>query len=124
MITVVGRPRLESDQDGLLQAIADIAMHSESADNKRRSEAVCACKTLNALHEELKLAGYKLSKSSVYLRLLPRNSSSIEGRRHVTTVPVKLCRARADQHRDHVDQHFCQATINALEELASILGRQ
>ena len=38
----VGRPRLESDQDGLLQAIADIAMHSGSADNKRRSEAVRA----------------------------------------------------------------------------------
>lgn len=117
-----GRPRLEADQSGLLQAICDVALHSGSADDRRRSEAIRACKTLDDLHEELKSMGYNLSRSSVYLRLLPRGSVSAEGKRHVVTVPVKLCRAQTDHHKDHVDQHFCRATINGLEEVASILG--
>lgn len=51
----VGRPRLESNQSGLLQAICDIAMHSGSADDRRRSEKIRACRTLDSLHEELQL---------------------------------------------------------------------
>lgn len=38
------------------------------------------------------------------------------------TLSVKLCRARAELHRDHKDQHFCRANIYGLEEVASILG--
>lgn len=37
-------------------------------------------------------------------------------------MPVRLCRAQTDKHRDHVDQHFGKATANGLEEPASILG--
>ncbi|KAE8744171.1 hypothetical protein FOCC_FOCC009179 [Frankliniella occidentalis] len=65
---------------------------------------------------------FKISRTSTYRRLVPRRSDSNEGKRHVTTVPVKLCRAQADHHRDHADQHFCKATITALEQVASILG--
>ena len=118
----IGRPRLETDQGCLMQAICDIALHSGSADDKRRSEAIRACKTLSDLHEQMNLIGYKLSKSSLYLRLIPRSSISAEGKRHVITVPIKLCRAQADIHKDHADQHFCRASINGLEEVASILG--
>ena len=35
---------------------------------------------------------------------------------------MRLCRAQSDRHRDHADQHFCKATANGLEKLASILG--
>lgn len=121
--TVVGRPRLETNSNsGLLEAISDIALHSGSANDKRRSEAVRSCKTLDDLLSELKLLGYTLSRSALYLRLIPRRSTTIQGKRHVTTVPVKLCRAQADLHKDHQDQHFCRATINGLEEVASVLG--
>ena len=74
------------------------------------------------MQEELTLLGYKLSRTALYLRLIPRNSRSIEGKRHIAVVPVKLCRAQADYHKDHADQHFCRATVNALEEIALILG--
>ena len=59
---VVGRPSLEVNQDGLIAAIADLAIHSGSAQDKRRSEAVRACITLDNLLEQLKLMGFSLSR--------------------------------------------------------------
>lgn len=118
----VGCPRLETKQDGLMQAITDLVLHSGSADERRRSEAIRSCKTLHQIHAEIERLGYKLSKTSLYYRFLPPNRNSTDGKRHVVTVPVKLCRAKADLHRDHTDQHFCRASINSLEEVASILG--
>lgn len=80
------------------------------------------CKTLDELHALLVEDGFVISRTSTYRRLIPKYSGSLEGKRHVTTVPVRLCRAQTDRHRDHADQYFCKATANSLEELASILG--
>ena len=66
--------------------------------------------------------GYTISRSGVYLRLLPKRSTTNEGKRHIVTVPVKLSRPEADQHAKHPDGKFCTATIGALEILTSILG--
>lgn len=118
----LGRPRIESDQPELLKAIIEIATHGASADIRRRSETIRVCKTLDQLHEQLKDMGFHLSRTATYFRLLPRNSYSAEGKRHVNTVPVKLSRPQADLHKSHVDQNFCLATIRSLESLASILG--
>ncbi|XP_065172441.1 uncharacterized protein [Atheta coriaria] len=117
-----GRPRLEEQQTELLKTIVDLAMFGASAEERRRSESVRSCRTLTDLHEKLKEHGFQISKSGTYLRLLPRNYTTLEGKRHVVTVPVKLSRPEADYHKAHVDQHFCVATIRSLETLASILG--
>lgn len=117
-----GRPRLEEQQPELLKAIVDLAMFGASAEERRRSEIVRSCRTLTDLHDKLKEHGFKISKSGTYLRLLPRNYSTLEGKRHVATVPVKLSRPEADHHKAHPDQHFCVATIRSLETVASILG--
>jgi len=74
------------------------------------------------LKEQLKSDGFVISRSGLYLRLQPRCSSSLKGKRHVKTVPVKLIRAQNDDHAKHVDGEFCTATITHLEELSSILG--
>lgn len=66
--------------------------------------------------------GYNISRSATYLRLLPKRHNSIEGTKHVTTVPVRLRRAQTDMHKNRVDQNFCTATISDLETIASILG--
>ena len=63
-----------------------------------------------------------ISRSGLYFRLQPRCSSSLEGKRHVKTVPVKLNRAQTDDHAKHVDGEFCTATVTHLEELSSTLG--
>lgn len=97
-------------------------MHGASAADRRRSETVRSCKTLKELNAELNNMGFKISESGTYLRLLPRNSTTREGKLHVVTVPVKLCRAQSDLHRDHKDQFFCKSSMHALDELASVLG--
>ncbi|XP_068989951.1 uncharacterized protein [Neodiprion pinetum] len=117
-----GRPRIEIDQPEIFKSIVEIASHNASADVRRRSETIRACKTLDQLREQLSEAGFNLSRTATYLRLLPRSSRSLEGKRHVATVPVKLSRPQADLHKSHVDQNFCMATIRSLECLASILG--
>lgn len=88
----------------------------------RRTELIRSCKTLDELTDVLKVMGIGISRSALYLRLLPRYSNSREGKRHVKTVPVKLCRSLANQHRNHQDTSFCRATIQNLETISSILG--
>lgn len=117
-----GRPRLETDQADLLQKINTIAIFGGAADDRRRSEAIRSCRTLDDLHSELNEAGFVISRSATYLRLLPRRSNSIEGKHHVSTVPVRLKRPESNLHSKHPDGFFCKASISALEELASCLG--
>jgi hypothetical protein len=87
-----GRPRLEADQDDLLETIKTVAIFGGAADDKRRSETIRSCRTLDDLHTELNASGFVFSRSATYLRLIPKRANSTEGKRHVTTVPVKLKR--------------------------------
>ena len=68
------------------------------------------------------LCQYITKRSSVYLRLQPKRRSSHQGKRHINTVPVRLIRAQNAFHKSHPDQRLCQATIRAMDELASLLG--
>lgn len=120
--STVGRPCLEVEQPELLNTITSLAMFGSAVHDRRRTEEIRSCKTLGDLHKKLLELGFNLSKSALYLRLLPRNFLTSSGQRHVTTVPVKLCRAQADNHKMHKDGPFCTASIRYLECLASILG--
>ena len=66
--------------------------------------------------------GYTLKRSAVYPHLLPRNAKTREGKRHVTTAPVKLISTKNSKHQSHQSTKFAKATINGLEELAGLLG--
>ena len=105
-----------------MAAISRIAISGSAAHERRRSEIIRTVKTLDQLTEALNREGYSLKRSSVYLRLLPRNSITKEGKRHVTTAPVKLISAKNSKHQNHPCINFAKATINALEELAGLLG--
>lgn len=118
----LGRPRIEETQSGLLGVIKDLAVFGGAADDRRRTEAIRCCKTLDDLQAELCKLGYTISRSGLYLRLLPRRVNTEEGKRHVVTVPVKLCKPDSTLHIKHQDGPFCTATIRNLESLASILG--
>lgn len=117
-----GRPRVEDDQPELLQVLTEIASFGGGADDRRRSEMIRSCKTLDDLVKELQSAGFTISRTATYFRLLPKNSRTIEGKRHINTVPVKLTRATTDLHKQHPDTKFCTASIRALEAIASLLG--
>ena len=85
----LGRPE-ECDNSELIKAICRIAISGFAAHDRRRNEVIRAVKTLDQLTEGLNRERFELKRSSVYLHLLPRNHRSIEGKRHVTTAPVKL----------------------------------
>ena len=90
--TTVGRPRIESEQPGLLRDVLEIATIGAACGEKRREELFRTVKTLDDLHSAISNLGYCLSRSALHYRLLPKNSRSIDGKRHVVTVPVKLIR--------------------------------
>lgn len=118
-----GRPSIETDQPFLLQAIIDLALHGSAAHERRRDETIRTVKTLDNLVEKLRDDyGFTLSRSAAYLRLLPRKSNTIEGKRHVNTVPVKLIRGSNDLHKQHIDTRFATTSINHIHEIASLLG--
>ncbi|KAE8739223.1 hypothetical protein FOCC_FOCC015275, partial [Frankliniella occidentalis] len=116
-----GRPPLEEDQPELLRAIVKIAQTQGGARAWRRSEAMQFCRTLDDLVAELRLLGFSISRSATYLRLLPRRANAGDGRRHVTTVPFKLVKAQASEHRRHIDTEFALASVRQVECVVSVV---
>ena len=110
-----GCPRLEESQPELLNTIVELAMFGASAEERRRCEIMRTCRTLSDLYTRLQELGFNISRSGIYIRLLPKRYNTLEGKRHVTTVPVKLSRPEADHHKAHPDQHFCTSTVRTLE---------
>ncbi|CAF1083211.1 unnamed protein product, partial [Didymodactylos carnosus] len=120
--TTIGRPPIEEQCPDLLQIIEEIAKCGGASDDKRRSEQIRPCLTLDDLREKIKQRGYDIKRSTLYYRLLPRRPTSIDGRRHVRTVPVRLRRAQNNDHGKHEDGHFATATIRYIKDLAGIFG--
>ncbi|XP_065676009.1 uncharacterized protein LOC136092190 [Hydra vulgaris] len=100
----------------------DIALHGSSADEKRRSEVLRSIKTLDELTSEKNKIGFAISKSALYTHLLPRSYGTLEGKRHVKTVPVRLISPQNKSHLKRVDGLFFSSTIKYVEEVRSILG--
>ncbi|CAF1359270.1 unnamed protein product [Adineta ricciae] len=117
-----GRPRVEEYCPDLLQMIEEIAKVGGASDGRRQTEIIRPCLTLDDLREKLKQRGYDIKRTTLYYRLLPHRAKSIDGRRHVYTVPVRLRRAQNDEHGKHEDGHFATATIRYMKDLASIFG--
>ena len=111
-----GRPQ-QYENTELIEAICRIAIPGSAAHERRRNEVIRTVKALALNHE-----GYDLKRSSVYLHLLPRNSKTIEGKRHVHTAPVKLIKSQNSSHATHVSTKFARSSINALEKIATLLG--
>lgn len=119
---VIGRPRIEVDQTDLLKTIGDIAIFGSAVNDRRRTDEIRSCRTLDDMKKILWEMGHQISRSALYLRLLPKNALTSEGKRHVVTVPVKLRRAQNDLHKTHLDEKFCTTSIRFLESIASLLG--
>ena len=117
-----GKPRLEDQQEGLLQTICDIALIGSAAHKRRQTNEIRSCRSLDDLQKKLSEKGFQISRGGLYLRLLPRKLNSSEGRRHVVTVPVKLSKPQNNIHREHPDGRFCVSTILSVDSLVSLLG--
>ena len=94
--TTAGWPNLESQQEGLLEAILSIVIPGSSADDRRRSEVYNSVRSLDDLKSALEKKGFNLSRTATYYRLFPAKMRHKDGKRHVHTVPVKLQRPQND----------------------------
>lgn len=117
-----GQLSIEEKQSGILSALIYIAIIGSAAHDRRRTEEIISCKTLDDLREAILLINFQISRTALYYRLIPRNSTSIAAKRHVTIVPVRLCRAQNDNHKSHPDTNFCVTSIRYLESSSSFFG--
>ncbi|CAF5015493.1 unnamed protein product [Rotaria sp. Silwood1] len=117
-----GRPRVEEQCPNLLQIIKEIVKVGGASDDRRQSEIIRSCLTLDDLREKIKQRGYDIKRTTLYYRLLPHRAKSVDGRRHVNTVPFRLRRPQNDDHGKHEDGHFATATIRYMKYLASVFG--
>ena len=120
----VGRPRLEVDQPGILEDLLRIATIGSACADKRRDDLFRSVKTTDDLHKAITDLGYKVSRSGLYLRLLPRDQTTQEGKRHVKTIPVKLVRPDNNLRKQHPDRMFAAESSRTVDSIASFLGPQ
>ena len=73
-----GRPAVIEAQPDLLNAIVNIASIGAAASDRRRSQELRSCETLDDLNKSLLKLGYCLSRSATYLRLIPKQNT-LEG---------------------------------------------
>lgn len=121
---VTGRPRIEVDQPELLKAIVDIVTASSAAQDRRRCEELRTVTTLDDLCAKLQKIDFKIKRSSVYLRLLPRRGNTAEGKRHVQTVPVKLLRPENNLRKKNQDRMFAKSFVDDMFSIAKLFGPQ
>ena len=119
---ISGRPRKEIDQPDLLSTIVTIVQASSATDDRRRTESLHSLTTLDDLHKELKTLGFNLSRSAVYLRLLPRRGDSREGKRHVQTVPIKLLRPENSLRKKNIDRMYAKSFFDDMMSVSELLG--
>ena len=97
---------MKVDNPEHIDVIARITRTRSAAHERRRSEVIRTVKTLDQLTAALRSEGFDLQRSSVYLRLIPRNVRTIEGKKHVRTAPVKLLRSQNSKHNSQ-RRHVC-----------------
>ena len=81
-------------------------------------------KTLDDLHAAIKGLGYQISRSGLYLRLLPRDATTIHGKKHVKTVPVRLVRPENNLRKSHPDRMFAAETFKTGQDIVEFLGSE
>ena len=117
-----GRPRIEDNQPELLNEILKIATIGAACGDRRREDIFRTVKTLDDLHAAVTNLGFEISRSGLYLKLRPRDATSIQGKKHVNTVNVRLVRPQNDLRKKHPDRIFAAATSKGVDELAAHLG--
>ena len=85
--TTAGQPNLESQQEGLLEAILSIVIPGSSADDSRRSEVYNTVRSLDDLKSALEKKDFNLSLTATYYRLFPANMRQKDGKRYVHKFP-------------------------------------
>ena len=65
--------------------MVDVVQGTCAADDRRRTPMLRTITTVDNMHSGLLREGVRMSRSAVYLRVIPRRGNTIEGLRHVQT---------------------------------------
>ena len=117
-----GRPRFEIDQPELLSTIIKFVQNSSAADERKRTESLRSVSTLDDLQKELTKMGFNLSRSALYIHLLPRRGNTSEGKKHVNRVPLKLLRPENSLRKKTDDRMFDKSLIDNMFEVFKLFG--
>ena len=122
-----GKPSIEASIEdsnpNLHSLILSIVQPDSAADERRRTETYNCVKSLDGLKKALEEIGFTITRTALYYRLLPKNSRHIDGKRHVHTVPVRLCRPQSDLRKSHPDAHFAMASVKYARELCTMFDQ-
>ncbi|CAB4044708.1 Hypothetical predicted protein [Paramuricea clavata] len=99
-----------------------IRVSSSASADRRRCEILRTVTTLDDLNKELSSFGFKIGRPATYLRLLPRRQDTIEGKRHVKTVSVKLLRPENTLRKANVDRMFAKSFVDDVRGICSLFG--
>ena len=71
--------------------------------------------------------GFNLSRTATYYRIVPAIvlyllPNANNGKRHVYTVPAKLCRPQNDLRKKHSYSYFAMALVKIARELEKLFG--
>ena len=116
------KPALKDSYPDLHKIIVAIVTAGAEADSRQRTENLNACLTLDDLRNCLMKDGYELSRSALHLRLLPRRENTIEGKKHIKNVPIKIKRAKNNLRKKHADVSFTFATKEYLKNISTVFG--
>ena len=117
-----GKPALKDSYPNFHKTIVAIVTAGAEADSWKLTENLNACFTIDDLRDCLMKDGYELSRSALYLRLLPRRQDTIEGKRHIRNVPIKIRRAKNNLRKKHADANFTFANKEYLKNIATMFG--
>ena len=109
------RSKIETQIEGLHEAILSILLPESTADERRRSEIYNSVPSLDYLNKAVGKKGFNLSRTATYHRLLRDNMRHKDGKRNAYTVPVKLCCSQNDLRKKHRDSHFAMAMCENLQ---------
>ena len=125
-----GRPPVEEKVPELPDLIVKLVASRCTTDPRRRTEIVRCIQTVDELEQalngeiataypELYASGFRLKRSTLYLRLMPRRVNSIEGKRHVRCVPVKARKPQFNDLKRCPELRFTRAQYRMKDQLAA-----
>ena len=104
------------------QQSSKTVQNSTAAADRRRMECLLSISALDNLPTKLTKMGYNLSRSELYLHLLPHRRNTSERKRYVNTVPLKLLRPENSLRKENIDGMFAKSFIDDMFEICKLFG--
>ena len=117
-----GRPSFLMKNPNLLENMHN-SIEFGAADHKRRKEVI-KVRTINHLREKMdEDYGIYMARSTMQNYLQPRHPNTKEAQRHHHPAQIRLAAVGRNEMNDHVDEHYCLASIKGVKSFASAFSR-